>query len=43
MRVMSNGKVRRSVEDWRAICERFTECGLEQKEFWRRNSPQKSS
>jgi hypothetical protein len=32
MRVMSHGKVRRSLEDWRMLCARFTTSGLGQKE-----------
>jgi hypothetical protein len=30
MRVMSNGKVRRSVAEWRTLCERFAKSGLGQ-------------
>lgn len=38
MRVMSNGKVRRSLAEWRTICERFTKSGLGQQEFCQREA-----
>ena len=38
MRVMSNGKVRRSVTEWRTICERFAQSGLGPKEFCQREA-----
>lgn len=38
MRVMSNGKVRRSVTEWQAICDRFTKSGLGQQEFCQREA-----
>jgi hypothetical protein len=38
MRVMRNGKVRRSLEDWQAICERFSKSGLGQKAFCQQES-----
>ena len=38
MRVMSNGKVRRSRTEWRTICERFTRSGLGQQEFCQRDA-----
>lgn len=38
MRVMSNGKVRRSVTEWRTICEQFAKSGLSQPEFCQRET-----
>ena len=38
MRVTSNGKVRRSKAEWRAICERFVNSGLGPKEFCHREA-----
>lgn len=38
MRVASNGKVRRSVAEWRTICERFGQSGLSPKEFCQREA-----
>lgn len=38
MRVMSNGKVRRSVAEWQTICERFTRSGLGQQKFCQREA-----
>jgi hypothetical protein len=38
MRVTSNGKVRRTVAEWRAICERFVNSGLGPKEFCQREA-----
>jgi hypothetical protein len=36
MRITVNGKVRRSVAEWRTLCERFDQSGLEVAEFCRR-------
>jgi len=38
MRVTSNGKVRRSEAEWRAICERFVQSRLGPKEFCQREA-----
>ena len=38
MRVTSNGKVRRSIAEWRTICERFVQSGLGPKEFCHREA-----
>ena len=38
MRVTKNGKVRRSVAEWQAICERFSKSGLGQQEFCQREA-----
>lgn len=38
MRVTSNGKVRRSVAEWRTICERFAKSGLGPQEFCQREA-----
>ena len=38
MRVTSNGKVWRSEAEWRTICVRFAQSGLEPKEFCQREA-----
>ena len=38
MRVTRNGKVWRSEAEWRTICERFAQSGLEPQEFCQRES-----
>ena len=36
MRVQANGKVRRSIEEWREILARFEASGISQREFCRK-------
>ena len=43
MKVSSNGKVRRSRDEWNEIIARFAKSGLNQREFCRREKIKKSS
>ena len=38
MRVSTNGRVRRSAAEWRTLCERFTQSGLDVAEFCAREA-----
>lgn len=43
MQVMSNGRVRRSADEWREIIARFAGSGLDQREFCRQEKINKNS